>query len=417
MDRNHHASTVATLPTVTTSGATAGYVTDGNPALGIPATTITADVINGLIEEPRNAILESGQTPSQSVLTQLASAIKTLGSRQNYIINGSMSVIQRGISFTQGLSVSGYTADRWKVAQGGGGYTSSTTINDFTVGAAEVGGGVVKFARVTVTPSSPGVGSYCVFQQSIEDIRLLAGKTVTLSFYVRASATANFAVELSQFFGTGGSPSADVYVTPQTFTATTSWQKMTATFVIPSIVGKTYGTSPSSHYSPVSFWLGAGSNWNTRTNTLGNQTATVYYDFTKVRLDEGTTAAQWVDIPYQDELLKCQRYFQKSFGDITTPAFGTGHFNAIQFQQIGGPSTFALQNVKFTRNMRVAPTVVIYNPVNSTNAPVNTSTNTDCTATTLINIASTSFALTATTPTGTASGQVLSFHYTADSEL
>lgn len=417
-DRIHHATTSATLPVVSTSGATAGYATEGNPALGVPATIVTADWANGITEELINTITDSGQTPSQTNLTQLASAIKTLGNRQNYIINGSMNVIQRGTSFSFGAGITGYTADRWKVSQAGGGYSTVTTVNDFVAGAAEVGGGAVKFTRVTLTPASPGVGSYCVFQQHIEDIRLLAGKTVTVSFYVRASTgPVGLAIEFEQFFGTGGSPSALVQTAPQKVTVTTSWQKVTATFTVPSITGKTLGTSPNTHHTSLLLWMGAGSNWNSRTDTLGNHLGAVYYDFTKIRVDEGPSAAQWVDVPYQDELFECQRYFQKSFGDVTAPAFGAGHFNAIQFQQIGGASTFALQNVKFTRNMRVGPTVFIYNPVNGSNSPVNTSTNTDCTATTLINIASTSFALTATAPTGTASGQVLSFHYTADSDF
>jgi hypothetical protein len=45
---------------------------------------------------------------------------------------------------------------------------------------------------------------------NIEDVRTFAGQQVTISFWAKADATKNIAVELVQGFGSGGSPSTEV---------------------------------------------------------------------------------------------------------------------------------------------------------------------------------------------------------------
>ena len=79
--------------------------------------------------------------------------------------------------------------------------------------------------------------------QHIENVTKLAGKTVTLSFWAKADATKNIAIEFGQKFGTGGSPSAELLgIGSQLVALTTIWQKKTITVTLPSIVGKTLGT-------------------------------------------------------------------------------------------------------------------------------------------------------------------------------
>lgn len=60
-------------------GATVGNLfTEGNPSLGIPATTVSDDIMNDIQEEIVNVILSQGITLVKGTQTQLLDAIKSL---------------------------------------------------------------------------------------------------------------------------------------------------------------------------------------------------------------------------------------------------------------------------------------------------------------------------------------------------
>jgi hypothetical protein len=91
------------------------------------------------------------------------------------------------------------------------------------------------------------------------------------------------AVEFLQSFGTGGSPSATVTAIGVTTCAlTTAWQKFTIPVSIPSISGKTLGTN-NDDFLGVMFWMDAGSSFNARTNSLGQQSGT--FDIAQVQFE------------------------------------------------------------------------------------------------------------------------------------
>jgi hypothetical protein len=114
-------------------------------------------------------------------------------SSQNYILNGSFDIWQRGTSF----AASGYTADRWYVSSS----ITATTVSRQNRDAGAYGTYVLKLAATATT------NSVSIFQplESI-DVKAIAGKTVTFSFYayssngselltysIRKNATANVA--------------------------------------------------------------------------------------------------------------------------------------------------------------------------------------------------------------------------------
>jgi len=120
------------------------------------------------------------------------------------------------------------------------------------------------------------------------------------------------AVELEQDFGTGGSPSAAVYVPGQTVTLTGSWAPFAVTFSVPSISGKTLGSN-NNDYLRLTFWTSAGSAYNARTNSLGLQTIGV--DLWGIHIKQGTHTTSAVDLYRQPELgpelERCQRYYER----------------------------------------------------------------------------------------------------------
>jgi hypothetical protein len=229
-------------------------------------------------------------------------------SGKNKLINADFNINQR--SFTSITTDNVYGFDRWLIEQSGGAtYTPQT----FTAGAAPVAGYESKnFARIATTGQS-GVGVYTILEQKIENVRTFAGQTVTLSLWAKAaSAGAKIGLELSQSFGTGGSAQVNTQV--GAITLTTSWARYSLSVAVPSISGKTVGTSDA---LTVGLWTSAGTNFATRASSIGIQTATI--DMWGIQLEAGSYAT-----PFQtatnnpaNELAACQRYYQQLVNGAT----------------------------------------------------------------------------------------------------
>jgi hypothetical protein len=94
--------------------------------------------------------------------------------------------------------------------------------------------------------------------------------------------------------------------------------------------------------------------------TVGALTAGLTWTVGNVQLEKGSTATSFDYRPFGTELALCQRYFSKTY-DLTTVA-GTATYNGSVFtisQQANRP--YISQTFKTT--MRVAPTIVVYNPL------------------------------------------------------
>jgi hypothetical protein len=255
---------------------------------------------------------------------------------RNVVINGGFDVWQRGISQTS----SAYGSDdRW--ANYNFGSTKVASQQGFTLGQTDVVGNPKYYSRTVVT-SVAGAGNYVLKRQSVEGVTTFSGETVTFTFWAKADANKNIAVEFYQNFGSGGSPSGLVFLPSQTVSLTTSWAKHSLTFDIPSVSGKTLGTDGTDSLS-FHFWFDAGSDYNSRTNSLGQQSGT--FDISQVQLEVGDTATPFEHRSYSDQLQSCMRYFYKypDSGDYAHP--------------LNLSSGFRSQFVTFPAIMRVAPTL------------------------------------------------------------
>lgn len=221
---------------------------------------------------------------------------------RNKIINGNFDIWQRGTSQTS----SGYgSADRWACFNVGS--TKTASRQEFALGQTDVPNNPKYFMRHVVT-SVAGASNYVILPQNIEGVGTLAGQTATLSFWAKADASKNIAVEFRQWFGTGGSPSSPVEgIGSQLVALTTSWTKYTITVDIPSVSGKTLGTNGNDYLSFI-FWFDAGSDWNSRTASLGQQSGT--FDIAQVQIEEGSAATPFEMRPIGTEFGLCERYYQ-----------------------------------------------------------------------------------------------------------
>jgi hypothetical protein len=202
---------------------------------------------------------------------------------KNYLINGGFQVWQRGSSFT---SLSGYAADRWEALGSTNDYSQQTFDPDYL---PNLGG---EPATYYLRMDADGGGAIGI-SQKIEDVRPLAGKTVTLSFWAQSDESATLeSSRIRQYFGSGGSASSyvDTFITVPQLSST--WQKYSVTFTIPSISGKTIdGTD---HYTQLQ---------------LRGSAATCKVRLAQVQLEAGPSATDFQHRPYAEELALCQRYY------------------------------------------------------------------------------------------------------------
>ena len=252
---------------------------------------------------------------------------------RNRIINGNFDIWQRGTSFTD----SEYGADRWLHERVG--TTQSATRQAFTLGQTDVPGEPTYFCR-TVVSSVAGAGNFCVLTQYIENVRTFAGQQVTVSFWAKADATKNIAVNMEQVFGTGGSPSANVVISGTKISVGTTFQKVTLTATLPSISVKTLGTNNNSTLN-LYIWFDAGSTWNGYTDSLGQQSGT--FDIAQVQIEPGSVATPFEQRPIGTELALCQRYFE------------TGNLNIRRGSSEAGEAQ--LEIIRFCVTKRTSPTI------------------------------------------------------------
>lgn len=286
---------------------------------------------------------------SQAVQTAQVGAAPFFAGK-NKIINGDFAINQRGFSST--TTNGAYTFDRWQALYSGG--TVTYTPQTFTLGTAPVAGYESKnFIQVAVASQS-GTADYAALGQKIEDVRTFANQTVTVSFWAKASSgTPKISIELGQSFGSGGSPSAQVNTNFGSATLSTSWARYTFTASLPSIAGKTLGTTAGTDYLILWMWLSAGSDYNARTGSMGLQNST--FQIWGVQVEAGTvaTAFQTATGTLQGELAACQRYYYRmTSAENAYTRFGT--FSPA------GSTTQCLLVFPHPVVMRVKPTALEY---------------------------------------------------------
>jgi hypothetical protein len=268
---------------------------------------------------PVKADYATGDVLTAANMNDLSGSVNLLESAQyaagkNKIINGDFRVWQRGTTFNSATNGT-FFADRWTVGRDGTN-TVNITQQTFTPGTAPVSGYEGQFfARASI--ASTGTLSFLQFTQAIEDVRTLAGQTITISFWAKGSATATGLIYIEQNFGSGGSASVETGY--PTFSLTTSWTRFSVNITVPSISGKTVGTS-----SLLRIFIRSGLTANSST-----------FDLWGVQVEAGSVASdfQTATGTIQGELAACQRYYYRSsstnaYGAVSSSGYTTSATNA-----------------------------------------------------------------------------------------
>ena len=282
---------------------------------------------------PMKTTYANGDVYSASDVNDITGTINLLGASvayaagKNKIINGDFGVWQRGTSFTTPSYA--YTADRWTMDAATAFATSITVSRQtFTPGTAPVSGYEgTYFYRLVYTKAASQTAQ--TVKQRIEDVRQLAGQTATISFWAKCDAARNIGVSFDQNFGSGGS--GTVSTSAGTASATTAWQRFSYSVSIPSISGKTIGTSS---FLELIF-------------TLPNASSTT--DIWGVQLEAGSTATafQTATGTIQGELAACQRYYYLHVTGTSQSFANAANFSSSQMSAL----------INFPVTMRTTPTL------------------------------------------------------------
>jgi hypothetical protein len=242
---------------------------------------------------------------------------------KNTLINGGMEIWQRGTTF----SAAGYTSDRWS--------GSNST-------------GTLSITRSTDVPSSPKFtyslslantsGTYPQINQRIEaaNSTILAGQSVTLSFYAKSTAGSNAVYWISSYAGSADNWSSPTNDQSGSMTITSSWARYSATF-----------TASSNASNGYQILVGRQDASTVTSTTL----------ITGIQLELGSVATSFSRnaSTYQTELAACQRYYYR----VTA---GTS-YGAVSLIGSAQSTTTANFQMPLKASMRIAPTSVEYSNI------------------------------------------------------
>ena len=281
----------------------------------------------------------------------------TSGSQQNFrniIINGDMSVAQRGTSFT-GQTSGAYYLDRFKTDMSSLGTWTITQSTDVPTGQ-----GFAKSMKFdcTTADASPSANDFLFLNQPIEGFNTQSFKfgssnaeSLTLSFWVKSNKTGTYVV---RFYDIDNQRSISQ---SYTISSASTWEKKTITISGDTVSSPNYDNG---YAFAINWGLGAGSSytsgtlntsWNSNNNAnafvgqvnLADSTSNEWY-ITGVQLEVGTSASDFEFLPYDVNFDRCMRYYFEE-GD------NAQGFVAIAFG--GSDSPFRYE---FKKPMRASPT-------------------------------------------------------------
>jgi hypothetical protein len=234
-------------------------------------------------------------------------ALNTVGMK-NIVINGDMSIAQRGTSQASITTGGYYTVDRFNTNVSSLGTWTNSQSTDVPTGQ----GFATSFKLdCTTADAAPAAGNYLIFRQLFEGQNLqylkkgtASALSLTASFWVKSTKTGTFILEL--YDNDNNRQISKSY----TVDVTDTWEKKTITFE-----GDTSGAFDNDNSSSLefNFWLGAGTNFTSGTLqttwgsvvqanravgqvNIADSTSNDWY-ITGIQLEAGTTASDFEFLP------------------------------------------------------------------------------------------------------------------------
>ena len=274
----------------------------------------------------------------------------------NMVVNGAMTVAQRGTSVAGVTNTQYSTVDRFEFV-GNIGTRTNTQETDAPSGFSNS----LK-VEITTAETPPASGDYLTVEYKMEgqDLQHLKKGTadavpVTVSFWVKSNVTGTYILEFDD------NDNARNINKSYTVNASATWEYKTITFE-----GDTTGVLDNNNAfsARLIWWLDAGSafrggtlatSWEATQSidrvegnvslgaTVGN-----YFQITGVCLNVGDSAIDFPHESYGETLAKCQRYYQTNNDSTGQPWFRSG--------TVGSSASGNRESVPLHATMRSAPT-------------------------------------------------------------
>ncbi len=287
---------------------------------------------------------------------------------RNRIINGQFDIWQRETSFSPLNDL--YTADRWITVNQSSGFGAITwNVNrvSFSFGqilVPEQPEFYLDYQGFTV--GGTGTEAFNIHQR-IEGSETLAGKTVTVSFYAKGNPAGTVHLNIAQGFENPAvGPEPPVEQQSVAINLTNTFQRFVVQFNLPPVTGK---VTSGVHSLRLRWWTQTGPNYAAIAPTVGpfinNGNPFTYsgvMSLANVQLEEGDIASQFEKKLPNDELIRCQRYYQKSYQQGVFAGAGLPVSTERRGEiYIDSDSNFSgAFSHSFATSMRASPTISVF---------------------------------------------------------
>ena len=267
---------------------------------------------------------------------KLADNLPTEGSLsgRNVIVNGEMTISQRGSSFSTGSS-SIYTLDRFQSSPGSS-FNFDCTMSQSSDAPTGFSNSLKVSPDSTATPSASqnGAISYKIEAQDLQRFGYGSSdaKKVTLSFYVKSNKTGTYSLQLIGYDGQGSC------LTTYTINSANTWERKSITFdpdtsnafandnTIGILIAWHLASGPDDVRTASTSWGLSDTGFRIVSGQVNfmDSTSNEWY-LTGVQLEIGSQASPFEHRTFADELQRCQRYCIVYGGVQAYDRIGVGH--------------------------------------------------------------------------------------------
>ena len=305
-------------------------------------------------------------------------------SNRNIIVNGGMTISQRGTSLATAATDS-YLLDRIRYEKSG--VSTVVTMSQATDGPAGVSDKSLKFQITTAGASTPSSGHYHQFiykgeGNTVDHIGLGTSdcKPMVLSFYAKASTTGTLPFSIHNDTG------IVVYSSTYNIATADTWQRYT--YKLPAVTTGTWltgtnqgfairfgleygsdftGGTPNQWRTLASGFTGSGGFQSAYTNALGS-TLNATLNITGIQLEMGTEATPFEVRSFGDELARCQRYYSVLDSQFSNGAYYR-YCNAFMNAAAAAQGTYHFPvEMRATPTLTASGTIAVYDGTNVLNA-------------------------------------------------
>src|SRR5258708_37004513 len=340
--------------------------------------------------DPTQPTNDKGATQGAGELRALKAYIATLAGlgptglgvnvfRKNAIIGGDFDTNpwQRGNAFV-GIGVNNVAADRWKYDKNGTMIEdASNTVDAPILGTVYKNKTMDILAidclqlNVTTAEAVLAAGDYSRWRQSIEGYnwKLFAQVPIVLSFWHKHTKVGTYCIAIRN------SGADRCYIAEYTQAVTETWEY--ESIAIPASPAAGTWNYTTGVGAEVCFIRGSGATYQTPAGawTVGNFLASANqvnsldvignkFRIDLVQLEVGTVASKFERRSFQEELILCQRYYEKTLDLATPPAQNAGlGVGAISMRAAVAVASANQATWKFAVRKRNHANIVTYNPL------------------------------------------------------